>query len=379
MKALFLAHYPQLYGSIRSLLDLTDGLQVYGIQPFFVVPAEGSFSAALQEKQLPYAIVPVPYWLSQKPLSLQGKMQLLREIHLAAQSVLSLIEGEHIDLVYTNTSTSPVGALAARRASIPHIWHIREFGDLDFNLKFVFSTSLSLWIISRSEAVIFHAKAVQKHFFKNAYDNMHQVYNGVASNREFDFRIKRRQTTTLPQVFTFLMPSIISPNKGQVTAIRAIKELSRQGIDCYLILAGGGKSEYIQQLMEMSEALQLTEKVQFIGLVNDPIPLYYQASCALVCSNYEALSRVALEAMSCGLPVIGRNTGGTPEIILNGQTGYLYDNFDALVESMAALAQNPELSQRMGLAGWARARELFNTEDCAAKVFEIIQSVTNKA
>jgi glycosyltransferase involved in cell wall biosynthesis len=46
---------------------------------------------------------------------------------------------------------------------------------------------------------------------------------------------------------------------------------------------------------------------------------------------------------------------------------------------MATLAQNPELCQQMGLAGWARARELFNTEDCAAKVFEIIQSVVNKA
>ncbi len=378
MKLLFLAHYPEIYGSIRSLLDLTNGLQAYGIQPFFVVPAEGSFSAALQAKQLPYAILPVPYWLSQKPLSWHEKTQRLKEIRHAAQRLSPIISAQHIDLVYTNTSASPIGALAARKASLPHIWHIREFGDLDFNLKFVFPTSLSRRIISRSEAVIFHANAVQEHYFNKTRHNLHQVYNGVASVPEFDLRMKLRQTTNLPQIYTFLIPSIISPNKGQESAIRAIKELNFKGIDCRLVLAGGGKSEYIQQLKELSAALELNEKVQFIGLVNDPISLYYQTNCALVCSEYEAFSRVALEAMSCGLPVIGRNTGGTPEIILHGQTGYLYDNFDGLVECMARLAQNSELSQQMGLAGWARARELFNTEDCAAKVFEIIQSVMNK-
>jgi len=379
MNILFITHHSELHGSIRSLLDLTDGLQKYGVRPFFVVPAEGSFSSTLQEKQLPYAIMPVPYWLSQKPLNVQQKIQLFHEIRQAAQRICALIDAQHINLVYTNTSTSPIGAMAARRASTPHIWHIREFGDLDFNLKFVFPSRYSRWIISRSEAVIFHAKAVQKHYFSKAYHNIYQVYNGVASGSEFDFRMRLHQTTTLPQVFTFLIPSTISPNKGQETAIRAINELNKRGIDCHLVLAGRGKPEYVDILKELAKALDLAEKIHFAGHKNEPIPLYYQANCALVCSEYEALSRVALEAMSCGLPVIGRNTGGTPEIILHAQTGYLYNDFDGLVESMATLAQNPELCQQMGLAGWARARELFNTEDCAAKVFEIIQSVVNKA
>ncbi|MCZ2145231.1 MAG: glycosyltransferase family 4 protein, partial [Anaerolineales bacterium] len=98
-----------------------------------------------------------------------------------------------------------------------------------------------------------------------------------------------------------------------------------------------------------------------------------------VCSENEAFSRVALEAMSTALPVIGRNSGGTPEIILPGQTGYLYDSPAELAARMRELAQDRHLSQNLGLAGWQRARELFSIEKCAASVYQIIQSVVSKA
>ena len=52
-----------------------------------------------------------------------------------------------------------------------------------------------------------------------------------------------------------------------------------------------------------------------------------------------------------------------------------YDTEDELVDAMIWMMQHPAEASQMGLAGWARARELFNTEDCAAKVFEIIQSI----
>ncbi|NMC16412.1 MAG: glycosyltransferase family 4 protein, partial [Chloroflexi bacterium] len=100
---------------------------------------------------------------------------------------------------------------------------------------------------------------------------------------------------------------------------------------------------------------------------------------ALVCSEYEAFSRVALEAMSTALPVIGRNSGGTPEIIVDGETGLLYNTFDELVEAMRRLAQDRSLSRKMGLAGWERARELFSIEKYASSVYQVIQSVMSKA
>lgn len=379
MRILFLAQYHEEYGSIRSLLDLTAGLRSYDISPFFVIPAEGGFSAMLAAQGFPFKILPVPWWMSAKDLSLKSKLKAAREIRSAAREIEAQIRAWGIDLVYTNSSVTAVGRLAAKRAGLPHIWHIREYGDLDFNLRFIFPSWLSQRIISGSGAVICHAKAVQAYHFKKQHPGIHQIYNGVASLPVFDERLSKRQSTPTPEPYTFLMLSAITPKKGQEQAIRALANLRRQGIPARLILAGGGRQDYLSQLQALVAELGWQDWVSFPGFVADPFPLYYQADCALVCSEYEAFSRVALEAMSTALPVIGRNSGGTPEIIVDGETGLLYNSFDELVEAMRRLAQDWSLSRKMGLAGWERARELFSIEQCAASVYQVIQSVMSKA
>jgi hypothetical protein len=168
MRILFLAQYHEEYGSIRSLLDLADGLRSYDISPFFVIPAAGGFSAMLAAQGFPFKILPVPWWMSAKDLSLKSKLRAAREIRSAAREIEAQIRAWGINLVYTNSSVTPVGRLAAKRAGLPHIWHIREYGDLDFNLRFIFPSWLSQRIISGSGAVICHAKAVQAYHFKSS-------------------------------------------------------------------------------------------------------------------------------------------------------------------------------------------------------------------
>ena len=379
MHVLFLAHYHEVYGGIRSLIDLTDGLRSYGISPSFIIPAEGSFSALLASHGIPFKILPVPWCMSAKQLSLRARLKAAREIQAAARAVEAQIRAWKIDLVYTNSSVTPVGRLAARRAGLPHIWQIREFGDLDFDLHFIFPGWLSRRFISGSEAVICHAKAVQAHHFSGPRPNVYQIVNGAAALPVFEERLRRRQAAPVSEPYTFLMLSVISPKKGQEQAVRAIANLRQEGIPARLILAGGGRQDYLNQLQALISELDLQDWVSFAGFVNDPLPLYYQADCALVCSENEAFSRVALEAMSTALPVIGKNSGGTPEIIVHGKTGFLYDSFEELVARMKNMVQEPEEARQMGLAGWQRARELFSIEQCAASVYQIIQSVVNKA
>jgi Glycosyltransferase len=379
MRILFLAQYHEEYGSIRSLLDLADGLRSYNISPFFVIPAAGGFSAMLAAQGFPFKILPVPWWMSAKNLSLKSKLKASREIRSAAREIEAQIRAWGINLVYTNSSVTPVGRLAAKRAGLPHIWHIREYGDLDFNLRFIFPSWLSQRIISGSEAVICHAKAVQAYHFKRQRPGIHQIYNGVASLPVFDERLSKHQSTPTSEPYTFLMLSAISPKKGQEQAIRALASLRWQGIPARLILAGA-----VGRITSANSRLWSRNWACRIGSASpvsspDPFPLYYQADCALVCSEYEAFSRVALEAMSTALPVIGRNSGGTPEVIVDGETGLLYNTFDELVKAMRRLAQDRFLSRKMGLAGWERARELFSIEKYAASVYQVIQSVMSKA
>ena len=77
---------------------------------------------------------------------------------------------------------------------------------------------------------------------------------------------------------------------------------------------------------------------------------------------------VVLEAMAAGLPVVATNVGGTPEIVLHGETGLLVEPGDAfqLASAMITLLQNPSMCKKMGDAGKKRVN-LFSIESMTQK------------
>lgn len=378
MNILFLVHYPELYGSIRSLLDLVNGLRAYGVVPYFIVPAKGSLSKVLDDDGVKYEIVALPRWVSEKPASITGQLKLRAQLLQSAKDITECIKSWEIDLVYTNTLVTPIGILAAKRASVPHILHIREYGNLDFNLNYVFPNWMTQAILGRSTAIICHSFTVRDHHFGPNFMRVHQIYNGVATRYQFDQNLTIRNSCVPNETFSFSMLSTITLSKGQEAALKAVAALREQGVAARLILAGHGKYEYLLRVKQLCHDLAIENQVTFPGFIEDPFPIYYQSDCVLVCSEHEAFSRVALEAMSTALPVIGKKSGGNPEIIEPGETGFLYDSFEELVACMKAIVQDPKAARQMGLAGWKRARELFNIEDYAANVYRVIQSVMEK-
>lgn len=378
MNILFITHNDNFQGSSRSLFSLLEGLRAYPVSPYVIVPSESAFTVRLAAVGIPFKILPVPWWMTTRKLAFNAKINAVREIYTAVNSIQAKIEEWKIDLVYTNSSVSPVGRMAARRAKVPHVWQIREYFDKYFGMQYIFPGWWCRHLVRSSQAIICHAKGVLTNYFPDEPENVYLIHNGVASSAEFNARLSKRQNIPSSKCFTFLMLSALTPKKGQEQAIRAISVLRDQGVDACLVLAGSGRQDYLAYLQGLVAELGLQDLVSFAGFVEDPFPLYYRSDSALVCSDYEALSRVALEAMSTALPVIGKNSGGTPEIIIDGQTGYLYDTPTELAARMSELAQNQPLCQQLGQAGWNRARELFSIEKCSASVYQVFQSVLNK-
>lgn len=128
--------------------------------------------------------------------------------------------------------------------------------------------------------------------------------------------------------------------------------------------------------------LGLRERVNFMGQVS---PHQVRAAMDehdlfLLTSTYEGLPHVVVEAMKHGLPVVATAAGGTPEVVYDGETGFLVDQGDvALRERLSELIDNPDLRKRMGDRARAIADEKFSFEHMLRETEQLVLTTAYRA
>jgi glycosyltransferase involved in cell wall biosynthesis len=149
----------------------------------------------------------------------------------------------------------------------------------------------------------------------------------------------------------------LAADKGIETAIKAMEKLVHgQGKrDIRLSLAGSGSADYENHLRQLVDKAGLTDYVSFLGWVRPAdMPGLLSKFDALVLPSIwpEPFSRAILEGMISGLVVLATPTGGTPEIIVEGENGMLFKPNDSedLAKKIAQLVEDPELHSQIGYA-----------------------------
>lgn len=144
-----------------------------------------------------------------------------------------------------------------------------------------------------------------------------------------------------------------------------------QTVSCRLLFVGEGPE--LSKIIIKVKELGLADKVTFCGKQDDVAQIISLADVMLLPSEKESFGLVALEAMACGVPTVGSNAGGIPELITHGESGYLADIGDT--ETMAAytvqLLKDQELYDRMVDTCLYRARHTF-CNDFIRKQYEKI-------
>ncbi len=130
----------------------------------------------------------------------------------------------------------------------------------------------------------------------------------------------------------------------------------REQMPCKLLLVGEGPERlFIQQLVK---EMKLREDVLFLGEVDYIEEVLRCADIFLLPSEQESFGLAALEAMNCGVPVIGAHTGGVPEVVVHGETGFLFPvgEINAMTQATIGLLRDHAKFHRFIAASRQRAR-----------------------
>jgi N-acetyl-alpha-D-glucosaminyl L-malate synthase BshA len=144
-----------------------------------------------------------------------------------------------------------------------------------------------------------------------------------------------------------------------------------------LLLVGDGPE--MTPVCRLVKKLGLTDKVHFLGKQENLDELYSISDLKLLLSEKESFGLVALEAMACGVPCIGTNVGGMPEVIQHGETGYICElgDIEDISSKAILLLSNQQLHQEFANNGVLVVNEKFRAEQIVGQYEQLYYKLLN--
>lgn len=281
------------------------------------------------------------------------------------------------------------------------IWHVRRNNEmlLGLILKHFFRCKIRLvmtscalrkhsWfprqLLRSMDAIIATSKEAAS-FCNNVVAT---IPHGVDCNR---FRPNAHRTATLadfgiPGRYGVGICGRVRPEKGTDVFVAAMIRLLPRYPGFTACIAGRTTPEFRsfqQSLCDQISAAGLEERFCWLDEIEfERMPEFYSSlSLCVAPARYEGFGLVALEAMACGVPIVGSRTGCYPDAILPGKTGDLVDcgDVDGLTESLDALMSAPQSLVQMGDLGRRRVVDHFSAELEARRIVAVYRQLWGEA
>jgi len=148
--------------------------------------------------------------------------------------------------------------------------------------------------------------------------------------------------------------------------------------DVLLVIAGPDDG-YLKEAKSLTSALGISKHVLFTGPLygQDKLEAYVDSDVVVLPSRYETFPMTILEAYACGKPVIASKVGGLEDLIINGETGLLFEagNIKRLTRSIFNLINSDNIAKEMGLKSKNFVRENFTVEEVVERLKKVYQEL----
>lgn len=375
-KILFIFHQKNFDGGAsRSIIDVIEKLKKQNEYKIYaLIPSMGDIAKYLKK-------IEVEYFIGNYKLSMTAKNNIwyLKKLVYPIFNIIGFYKANQffkdkkIDLIYTNTSVIDIGFELSKKYNCKHICHIREFGKEDLSLEYIYSKNKrKKYYNDKNTKIITISESLKKKYEElTGRKDISLIYNGIKDNF-----LKKEYTKN--KNINFLLIGTIFKGKNQLEALKAIKVLLEKGISNFkLVFVGPESKNYKKSLEEYIKKNNLEKMVSFLGSKNNEEikEIIKNSDVGLMLSLNEAFGRVTVEYMFGELPVIASNTGANPELIIEGENGYLYElgDVDDLSQKMCIFIENPDLIKKIGKKAREIAKRKYTSEINFIEIKKIIE------
>lgn len=200
---------------------------------------------------------------------------------------------------------------------------------------------------------------------------LHQIYNGVDLSR-FSQVVLKKAVTTQPVVISCVgRLQAVKNFPLLIKAFASLQEMTQTDLILWIIGDGPLRASLEQQV----SALKISDRVVFYGDRHDVPTLLSKSDIFVLSSQIEGISNTILEAMSCGLPIVASKVGGNPELVIDQQTGLLFEsnNEAQLCQQLLIYINNATLRQQHGQAGRQRIQQAFSLDKMVGAYDQLYQ------
>lgn len=370
---------PRLGGPQIRALAVAEELRDVGIETEFLIPnGTTEFEERAEERGF---VVHRPGLTRMKPPSdVIGNTIHLVKFPISTARIARVISNRSIDVVHANMSTNFESALAAYLSDAGLVWH---FNDTQMPGPLVRMAKKGGETLA--DTVVVAANSVGDYYFENSRVDPMPLYAPVDVDK---FDPKTTQKAGLREEMgisqdTILIGTVgnLNPIKGHSHLIEAADRVTSE-LDCEIkfLIAGkilDSRRDYYQSLVQLRSERGLDKTVRFLGHREDIPGVLRDIDLFVLPSLAEACPMAVLEAMAMEKPIVASSVGGVPELLSEGETGWLVPprKPDALADAMVEAIRNESEARSRGKNARETAVEQFSLEQCVERHIEVYRRV----
>lgn len=377
MKVLYIVNHTVPYGANVALLNIIDELTNYDIECTVVVGHYGSLCEELGKRQIACKIINHQFQIYPRIKSLRNAvasiprlLQMLVINFNAEQKLKDVVKEFQPDLIHTNIGPTHIGYNVAKKLGIPHVWHIREYQDLDFGMiPFPSKKNYIHKLTYFNNSSVAITKGIFNHFDMNK--NARVIYDGVMKEKNIQFSEKKSSY--------FLFLGRLEETKGILQLLMAFIDFASFNDSYELLIAGNGSDIFVNELKAIANKSGFAKRIHFLGFRKDVFELLSKATALIVPSKHEGFGFITAEAMFNGCLVVGNNSGGTKEILETENLGILYTGHEELVSALKEIVSlGIENYYPMIKKAQIIASKLYSQEQNANEIYNLYNDILIK-